>query len=316
MAKSKDDKKCWWQKLYWSDESIKKAAENYNNIPWYKSPRYGIAFIVVFHLLTGFLVSSANMATIFSALMIFAPLVYLIVRGYRPFLAIFLVYYTIDTVFTVYMVGFVGLSLAVWWVVTMYLIVVSYKIQNAREKVANKKQYTIDSLVALFLLALFAVSGFVLQQKQQEAKEFMYWNWFIYRSTQGVVDYCQEYQVDVTGYAKDFNKKYASQIEYVHSNISKYGLNPQSLYKDIGMSDEMIKSLVASYYDRLYKTLISSVVIEQGQINPQNFVWKDEYYNILPKSGFCTFITLNPNVAQAVDSDFRTFPIRIELMQK
>jgi hypothetical protein len=311
------DKTFWFQKIFKTEKEIKEAAKNYDSTPWYKSPGYGVIIIVLLHLLAAFLIAGLGIGDILAAAAVFLPLLYLVARGYRPFLALFLIYYTADTVYTVYKIGYIATPLILWWLVAVYFAILAFKIENARVELGRgKPAYVLDTIAAIAIFAVFVGTTLYLTSKANDTKEVMYWKGFIYRNTDGIADYCTGYDVDMSHYVNTFKEEYKSEIAYVNGEISDAGFNPDTIYQDIDVDKGKIDSLIKNHFDHLYKILISLLVIEQKGITPEEFKWSDEYYEIITKPGFCSFIDLNIGIIQNLDSDFGVFPVRIQMLNK
>ena len=314
---TKDDDKSWVQKLWKSQKQIDEDAKNYNNISWYLAPRYGAIALLAIQAFIGFITGLLGWGDLLAVVAVYVPLYYLIARGYRPFIVLAVIVYTADKFYNVYS-GYTSLAELFWWFATAYMLVLSYRIEHAKAKLAKKEKttYLRDALVALAILFGFSAAAIMFSyQRSSESDEIMYWKGFIYRNTDGVKAYCGDVNIDLNNYINSFNEQFKDEITFIDNKIVAIGLNPSTMFYDMNIQTGDLNRLVANHYDALHRILTSFLVIEQTGTNPEDFEWKEEYEQILSKPGFCSFIDLNPDLVQVIDSDFMDFPEKIKLLQ-
>lgn len=296
-----------WIEYFWKNkEDIQNDARLYEKVKWYKAPRYLAAIIISIQMLAGFAVGMLNIIDFFAAMTMFAPLIYLLTRGYRPFIAFTLLFYTIDKLYTMYMIGNLSIPAVCWWAATTYFLIMAFRIEQekVRLNVDIQKTYIRDSLIFVILFAVFFVLAATFP-KPQPAKELMYWKGFSYRNTEGINKYCNG--VDMSAYNEKFANKNEKSLISVDEQILALGFNPQTIFADLKIPQEIMDGQVAYYFETFRKGLISFVVVGQSAVTPQEFVWKDEFWDIMPRDEFCKFINNNFELFENLDGDFAKF---------
>lgn len=151
-----------------SKEDIENRAKNYNHIKWYKSYRHLGVLLFFFSLTLGLM---ANLLfhveempdgyTFIELLAILFPILYLSVRGWRPFIGLLLLYFTADKAFTAWIFYKIGITQILgaffWWLIIAIILINAIRVQNARARLGlmpQKKPYVKDAVIA--------ISGFLI----------------------------------------------------------------------------------------------------------------------------------------------------------
>lgn len=175
-TKEKNERNKFCRFFFATKEEIENRAKEYDRTKWYKSYR-GIGVLLFFISLVLGLVANLffnveempDAYTFIELLAILFPLLYLSARGWRPFIALLLIYFTADKAFTAWIFYKIGinqiLGAFIWWLIIADILVNAIRVQNARSRLGlmpSKKPYfrdaaiSISGFLVLFGLALIA----------------------------------------------------------------------------------------------------------------------------------------------------------------
>ena len=149
-------------------EDIENRAKNYNTIPWYKSYRYLGVLLFFISLILGVFANlffhveeMPDAYTFIELLAILFPVLYLSIRGWRPFMILLLLYFSADKAFTAWIFYKIGINQILgaffWWLVIAIILINAIRVQNARARLGlmpQKKPYAKDAVIT--------ISGFLI----------------------------------------------------------------------------------------------------------------------------------------------------------
>ncbi len=149
-------------------EDIENRARNYDTISWYKSYRYLGVLLFFFSLVLGVFANlffhveeMPDAYTFIELLAILFPVLYLSIRGWRPFMILLLLYFSADKAFTAWIFYKIGINQILgaffWWFVIATMLINAIRVQNARSRLGlmpQKKPYVRDAVIA--------ISGFLI----------------------------------------------------------------------------------------------------------------------------------------------------------
>lgn len=157
-AEEKAKERNWISASLWADkEDIRKGAERYGEVKWYKSVRFWPSTLVLILTWIGAAVTGSYSEAV-GVSVILCPLCYLNVKGYRWSLLLFAALYTFDRFLVLYMraesgqISGSGLWwLLIWWLVIVGATLTAFRIENYRHKhnLAGRSHYVKDTLIAL-----------------------------------------------------------------------------------------------------------------------------------------------------------------------
>lgn len=311
-SENKEISKNWFASLWQSNQKIAEIAKNYNEQKWYKSYRFIAGFLLLLQLGAGFAVGLLDIPSLIATATVFLPLVYLVMRGYRPFLIIAIIYYTIDKVMTIYAIDRVTLGALVWWVLTTLALLNAYRVEHVRAK-TNKisgKRVIVDTLLAIIMVITCLVGFIFVMPKTDDGKveQLVYWKAFSLQNTDWVKQHCSQYEIDMSKYSKIFNDVYSTQIEFIDNQLGAAGVDAQKLNSEMMASPEVGSEMLASF-DAMRKNMIAQLVLSQSGGSMETFVWEDKYNEVLSEREFCLIMNENPLLMDNLDSDFNKFSV-------
>lgn len=293
---------------------VQKAAV-YDRVSWYRSLRFVPVFLWTLWAtgLTVYEIESVEEKWNFMCGMVITmlPLIYLGVKGYRWVLLFEVLYIVGNQIGGLWQYGFQDWSVVVVPVITalfVFPLVTAFRIENYRvkNKTAPKRKFWIDILKALLvtLLATLLVTGVLLLRQSvmldREIKasgDLMERYAEIFIHTDGVEKYCQEYGVELKKYPQRFRKDYAAQIAEINRQLEQSAFLKLVIQK---ANDEIFRHGLAERYDRFRKGVIVMQLRKERNIPAGEFVWKDEYYGLMDRAGYCRFLDDNYDLFKKV----------------
>ena len=189
-ATEKSRDRHWVSTILWSDkEMIRQAAETYDQVKWYKAPRFWpVALVFVLTWISG-IVSGKYMDALGASLFL-CPLCYLNVKGYRWSILLFAAIYTFEKAYFIHLAVMERSTtnpvvILIWWLVIAGTSLAAFRIENYRHKhnLAGRGRYLRDALIAIACSAAILVLGSVyfafyynssLSAEQQRDVSFSY----------------------------------------------------------------------------------------------------------------------------------------------
>ncbi|MBR2136436.1 MAG: hypothetical protein IJ852_00545 [Alphaproteobacteria bacterium] len=296
--------------LLWdSQEKIRRLAENYSQIPWYKSTRFGAVFCYALLLFAATVLDLGfkgnlhyTVMFIWGCLVVIIPVIYLGTKGYRWLL--FLVALSLIG-------GILNLALhAYFWIHWLFALVLLYlfrqtikafRIENYRIKnnLSAKKPIIKDILISIILPltgAFLTAAGFAIHEynqieSEQRKQEMFLLVGTVYNHTTGLVKYCQTAGYTIIRYDRAFKEKFSAAVQRAEESLPLLGLKAASLseIKDI---DQI--SYDAWQSDR--RRLIAHHIMEEQGLSADNFVWLDIYDQRMPIAEFCRMLDENADM--------------------
>lgn len=298
-AEEKAKERNWISASLWADkEDIRKGAERYGEVKWYKSARFWPSMLVLILTWIGAAVTGSYLEAV-GVSVILCPLCYLNVKGYRWSLLLFAALYTFDRVSVLYMRAESGQAsgsglwwLLIWWLVIVGATLTAFRIENYRHKhnLAGRGHYVKDTLIALafpvVLIASFmAYNIFMykssLTDEQRKALAFSYG--FISRNTDGVINYCLGSGVELQKFPEQFRQTYADEITKVNDWLEKDEIFKSGMEASLQENKEMLYEV----FENGRKDLIRLTIAEETGEKPENLVWKTEYDRMISPVEYC-----------------------------
>lgn len=295
----------WISASLWADkEDIRKGAERYDEVKWYKSVRFWPLMLVLVLTWAGTAVTK-NYLDALGATVLLCPLCYLNVKGYRWSLLLFAALYTFDRVSILYMKAESGQAsgsglwwLLIWWLVIVGATLTAFRIENYRHKhnLAGRGHYVKDTLIALsfpvVLIALYVAYNFFtykspLTEEQQNELSFSYA--VIHRNTDGISDYCRGYGVELKNFPQQFLQTYADEIATVNEWMEKDGIFKGAMDASLQQNRKTLLEI----FDDERRALISMAVAEESGEDPENLVWKAEYEQLMSPADYCRLMDMS-----------------------
>ena len=136
-AEEKAKERNWISASLWADkEDIRKGAERYGEVKWYKSARFWPSMLVLILTWIGAAVTGSYSEAV-GVSVILCPLCYLNVKGYRWSLLLFAALYTFDRVSVLYMRAESGQASGsgLWWLLIWWLVIVGATLTAFRKTI-------------------------------------------------------------------------------------------------------------------------------------------------------------------------------------
>ena len=296
-ATEKSRDRHWVSTILWSDkEMIRQAAETYDQVKWYKAPRFWpVALVFVLTWISG-IVSGKYMDALGASLFL-CPLCYLNVKGYRWSILLFAAIYTFEKAYFMYLAVMERSTtnpvvVLIWWLFIAGSSLTAFRIENYRHKhnLAGRGHYLRDALIAITCSAAILVLGSVyfafyynssLSAEQQRDVSFSYA--FIIRHTDGISAYCRQHGVTLQKFPARFKENYAREIAVVDDWLNKDEMLKMSM-------EEYLKENQAALFDvyeKERKYLITRTLAEQTETKMDDFVWEEEYDRLFSAEEYC-----------------------------
>ena len=216
----------------------------------------------------------------------FLPFVYLMVKGYRVIIFCWIIMYTISQWYTML---FVPITTPVvhfiWWCIIAGAGVTALRIENERHKVNTIKSTLLRDIIIIMLYIAIIGIGLFCYIKIIPNDNLAYCYAAIHKNTKGITSYCAKHGVLLQEFPFAFKRTYKDEIELVNNMLkeSEYLL---SIYNQ--ELAEYDKNFEYINNERMY--YISGFIIEKMQISFDDFIWKDEYWDIVSESDYCRLI--------------------------
>lgn len=314
----------WISAALWADETeIRRAAENYDQVKWYRSVRiFPSALILVMTWLAALL--TGNYWDALGVSMILCPLAYLNLKGYRWSFLLLIAFYTLDRIYAFY----AGIELdekinpvvmMIWWVIIVGGSLTAFRIESYRIKhnLVGRRHYLKDTLITLaFPLILFVSLAIYLYNYRSplpaEQKENLFDAYVtIVKHTTGLETYCSRQGVTMQQYPQQFMKTYANEIALVEHWMEKDWHYKMAVEDEVNDQQSGIMELIN--YDR--QSMIAFAIRSKNGIAPEDFEWKEEYDQELSGKDYCELMDKYFESMKAMGR-FNAFVKRVELLKE
>lgn len=211
----KNEKKRFF--LWSSNEEIEIAVKNYDSEKWYKSHRGIVVLFVLFQLLVGFAIGFLNCEELSALGIVLFPILYLSGRGYRPFLLLLAVYYSLDKFIIISEMHNMRGGAIAFWMITMAFIIAAYRVSHIRAKsykVSGKKMLKDCGISVLMAVVSFVAAAGCFVYKRIDDKSIMAASaGVVLTNTQWIEQHCANYDIDMKNYTMTFSQTYAKEIQ-------------------------------------------------------------------------------------------------------
>ena len=176
MKQKKKNERNWFSLMLWADKKeIQESVKKYDETPWYLSLRFGLLCFVFFLSLLTTIFMKQFSDYIISLIMIFFPLGYFVMRGYRFSYVLIGLVKLYDSIMRLFVSGPFHVSngpqvwsVLIWTVIWLGLCISCYRIESLR-RIENPDTNRITKLDKVFfgifgLVALFFAYGFYLEK--------------------------------------------------------------------------------------------------------------------------------------------------------
>lgn len=300
----------------WADSTeIQKGVENYNSIKWYKSVRFVPVFFVlimttIYELRMEKYTFGPEWWNIVVGFAMFLPFIYLMVKGYRVVILCWIILYTINMWDTILFHPKTSVVVhLIWWCVITGCGITALRIENARHKIDSIKSTLLkDIIVIIIYCTIIGVGFFPVLNKSNDSLAYCYAA--IHKNTKGITSYCTKQGVLLQEYPFAFKRQYAKEIELVNNMLKNSEYLLSTYNQELAEYDRNFE-----YINNERKYYISDFIIEEMHINPNEFTWKDEYWDIMSGSDYCRLMD-NSFDGLYKEGYFSEFESNIEQLKK
>ncbi len=313
VISDKKEEDFWVKKIIWHDtEEIEKLAKDYDKTPWYKSTRFIVPtlYFILQTISLIFITKETDIYTYIGTALLAFSLIYFSVKGYRFAILLLTALVIFDFIYGIIIYHIHGgIIIARFMIYGGFVgeLITAFRVEChlTKNDLSKKKKILKDILFGIIfpiVCAILISSIMVVYESNKPLSEDDNKSYQvigkIYKHTTGISDYCKDVGYEMTTYPEIFKKVFADKILFAEKEMNRLNLNSQSIYEING-----IENISYEAWQDERKLLIARFLIQEQQIQPEEFEWDEKYYQLLSQFQFCQFVDEHAEELISEDND-------------